>query len=97
MANETQSENKSVGRAKIAMAIVTIAIIIGLFTVHLWKSNVAQTGGVSKVLGALSFIVALGCIALEKWVRNRFSETVFFVGWALSIVLGLFLTMGGGL
>lgn len=97
MATQTESENKFVGRAKIAMVIATIIIIVCLFTVPLWKSNVAQTGGLSKFFGGFFFVIAFLAILEEKFVRNRYSETVFYVGWLLSIGAGLFLSMGGGL
>lgn len=97
MATQTESENKSVGIAKIVMAIVTVIIVILLFTVPLWKSNVAQTSGISKFFGVLFFIIAFGAIAVEKWVRNRFSETAFYVVWFFSLAFGLLLSMAGGL
>lgn len=97
MATQTDSENKSVGIAKLIMTIVTIGIVILLFTVPLWKSNVAQTGGVSKFFGVLFFVIAFGAIAFEKWVRNRFSETLFYVVWFFSLAFGLLLSMAGGL
>lgn len=97
MATQTQSENKSVGIAKIVMLILTIGIIICLFTVPLWKSNVSHTAVISKVFGIASFIVAFGTIAVESWVRNRYSETAFFIAWIVSIIAGLLLMMNGGL
>jgi fatty-acid desaturase len=97
MPTEQQSENKMTAKIKIGMTLATIVLIILLFTVSLWRSNMAATSTVSKVVGFILFAVAFGSIAIEKKIRNALPEAAFYIVWFVSLILALLLCMGGGL
>lgn len=97
MPTQLQTENKNIKKAQIVMVILTIILIVCLFTVDQWKLNLSKTTTISKGFGYFFFAMALGWIAVEKFLRHRFNETVWYIGWVVSIILGLLLCMGGNL
>lgn len=92
------AEKKSLNRAKLIMAVVTIILLLmnnfGLFHTYLYMWH-EKAGGLAKVAGTGLYIVALAVLPLEGWISNKArNETLWFVIWILSLLAAIGVSCG---